>query len=307
MRELAITGAVLVGLAVSSPFLAVLAQPWAPVWFGNTSSPFQFGTPGELVRLPLGSRITDTQRYQLARTVGFDPQDAVIAAAISIAENGSGDPKALSSTRDVGIWQINERWWAMFGGQQALEDPLRNAQAAFHIYTVSGWCAWYTYEQACGPRHRGTYRAYLERARLAVPGAGAPEGPLPADNSALMRAIQPWLGVPYLFGGCTRAGVDCSCFTQLVARDLGYRLPRTAQQQFDATERVSAPVAGDLVFFERTYSAAERITHVGWYVGDGMMISASEPAVGRQSLSSPFWRSRLVGYGRMRQPSPNQA
>lgn len=133
-----------------------------------------------------------------------------------------------------------------------------------------------------------------------VPVSAPPQGPLPADDSALLRAIQPWLGVGYLFGGCSHSGVDCSCFVQLVYRSLGVALPRTAQAQYDATQRVSQPMPGDLVFFEHTYSSPDRVTHVGIVVGDGLMISAAEPAVGRQSLASPFWVAHFAGFGRVR-------
>lgn len=139
------------------------------------------------------------------------------------------------------------------------------------------------------------------------PATIAPHGPLQADTSDLMAAISPWLGTPYLFGGCSRSGIDCSCFTQLTARAIGLSLPRTAQLQYNATERVSTPQPGDLVFFERTYSSPDRITHVGWYVGEGVMISAIEPVLGRQSLSSSFWSSHFAGYGRIRRSVPNQA
>jgi cell wall-associated NlpC family hydrolase len=128
-----------------------------------------------------------------------------------------------------------------------------------------------------------------------------PQGPLAADASPLMRAVQPYLGTPYLFGGCGLRGIDCSCFTQNTARELGYSIPRTAQTQYNAAMKIPAEMAavGDLVFFKNTYQSPDLITHVGWYVGDGMMISAAEPAVGRQSLSTPFWRSHFAGFGRL--------
>lgn len=129
------------------------------------------------------------------------------------------------------------------------------------------------------------------------------QGPLPAerDEARLMAIIHPWIGSPYVFGGNgpPGRGVDCSGFTQQVYRALGVSLPRTAQTQYDVANLTLQPRVGDLVFFQRTYSSPDRITHVGVYVGEGMMISAAEPAVGRQSLTSPFWRSHLAGYGRV--------
>jgi len=130
-----------------------------------------------------------------------------------------------------------------------------------------------------------------------------PEGPLLADVTPLMAAIQPWLRgpTPYVFGGNTLSGVDCSGFVQQVYRVMGRNLPRTAQTQYDATARISDPIPGDLIFFERTYdSRPDRISHVGIYVGDGFMISAIQPAVGRQALNSPFWKSHFVAFGRVR-------
>jgi hypothetical protein len=118
-------------------------------------------------------------------------------------------------------------------------------------------------------------------------------------GSSLSAAINPWIGVPYLFGGSTKKGVDCSGFTQAVFQSLGVSLPRTAQTQYNATTRVSTPAVGDLVFFEHTYATSDRITHVGIYVGDDQMVSAIEPRVGRQSLNGAFFRQHFAGYGRI--------
>jgi len=115
-----------------------------------------------------------------------------------------------------------------------------------------------------------------------------------------MAAIQPYMGVPYLFGGSTRSGIDCSGLTVAVFRQLGVSLPRSAQTQFDATQRINDPVPGDLVFFQGTYQSSDRITHVGIIVAPGIMVSAIEPVVGRQSLASPFWVAHFAGYGRIR-------
>lgn len=128
--------------------------------------------------LPTGlGRVTDVGRYQLAVAVGFIPgEDAILATALSIAENGAGDPAAMSpanwnGTRDLGLWQINSIHWPKYGGPVALTDPLTNARAAFGIAGPNrNWCAWSTYEVRCGVGYTGTYRSFMDRARRAALG-----------------------------------------------------------------------------------------------------------------------------------------
>src|SRR4051794_35688725 len=51
-------------------------------------------------------------------------------------------------------------------------------------------------------------------------------------NARVIELAQTWLGVPYLFGGCSRGGVDCSCLVQNVYAAVGIHLPRIAVDQF---------------------------------------------------------------------------
>ena len=78
---------------------------------------------------------------------------------------------------------------------------------------------------------------------------------------------------------------------------------RTAQQQYDATRRVSRNDLrpGDLVFFERTYPSHERITHVGIYVGNGRMINAptTGDVIREMDVFSGYWGPRFAGGGRV--------
>lgn len=125
-------------------------------------------------------------------------------------------------------------------------------------------------------------------------------GPLPTSGMGLEALIAPWYGSRYVFGGNVIGAVDCSGFTVAVYRQLGVNLPRTAQTQYNVARKVTDPQPGDMVFFFGTYdSRPDFISHVGIYLGDGMMASAVEPTLGRQSLSSPYWRSKFVSFGRV--------
>jgi cell wall-associated NlpC family hydrolase len=96
--------------------------------------------------------------------------------------------------------------------------------------------------------------------------------PVSSGNSSAVAIASRYLGVPYLYGGSSPRGFDCSGLTQYVYGQLGKSLPRTAQQQYNATTRISRSSArpGDLVFF----FSGGGISHVGIYTGGNMMIAA---------------------------------
>jgi len=87
-----------------------------------------------------------------------------------------------------------------------------------------------------------------------------------------------YLGVPYVYGGSTPDGFDCSGFVQYVYRQVGVSLPRTSRAQYGvgqhiAADRVDLLQPGDLVFFG-TNGDPSRVHHVGMYVGGGNYIHA---------------------------------
>lgn len=89
----------------------------------------------------------------------------------------------------------------------------------------------------------------------------------------LLATAEAFLGVPYLWGGTTALGVDCSGYVQQVYRLNGIRLDRDADQQAMEGRPVDEARAGDLLFF-----GDARVTHVGMSTGDGTMFHA--PQVG---------------------------
>jgi cell wall-associated NlpC family hydrolase len=112
---------------------------------------------------------------------------------------------------------------------------------------------------------------------------------------ALTKTALRYLGVPYVWGGESASGVDCSGFVQAVFRRNGIELPRTADAQFETGHRVSESglQPGDLVFFQ-TYS--EGASHVGIYLGSGQFVHASSSSGVRvDSLSESYYSSRFIG------------
>ena len=112
---------------------------------------------------------------------------------------------------------------------------------------------------------------------------------------ALTKTALRYLGVPYVWGGESASGVDCSGFVQAVFRRNGITLPRTADAQFEVGHRVAEGglQPGDLVFFQ-TY--AEGASHVGIYLGSGQFVHASSSnGVRVDSLSESYYSSRFIG------------
>lgn len=88
---------------------------------------------------------TFEQREQLWIEAGGNPAFTAIAAAVSMAENGSGDPNTISGTNDVGLWQINLDAHPQYGADW-LRDPLNNARAAVTISNDgTDWNPWVAY------------------------------------------------------------------------------------------------------------------------------------------------------------------
>ncbi|MDQ0257228.1 peptidoglycan hydrolase-like protein with peptidoglycan-binding domain [Evansella vedderi] len=107
-----------------------------------------------------------------------------------------------------------------------------------------------------------------------------------------------YIGTPYLWGGTTGAGFDCSGFIQYIFRKNGVLLPRTVAQQWNATTTVSKPRVGDIVYFE-TYRTGP--SHNGIYIGNNQFIhSGSSTGVTISSLSNSYWSARYLGAKRIR-------
>ena len=118
-------------------------------------------------------------------------------------------------------------------------------------------------------------------------------------RASVLEFAAEFLGTPYVYGGSTPSGFDCSGFTSYVFKNTVGSIPRVAQAQFDATTRITMEELqpGDLVFFG---SSAGSISHVGIYVGDQTFIHSPHTGdvVKYESLSGSY-ANRFQGGGRV--------
>lgn len=96
--------------------------------------------------------------------------------------------------------------------------------------------------------------------------------PLAPTGSDIIRYARELMGTPYVWGGLSAEGIDCSGLTFIVYRIHGITLPRDADQQFLVGEAVDHLLPGDLVFYGK---ARDHITHVALYAGKGEIVEAS--------------------------------
>ncbi|WP_342600383.1 NlpC/P60 family protein [Psychrobacillus sp. FSL H8-0483] len=121
----------------------------------------------------------------------------------------------------------------------------------------------------------------------------------------LLQDIAPRMqSIPYLYGGNTMAGFDCSGFIYFVHSQAGLGIIRQSSEgYFTQSATVTSPVVGDLAFFENTYK--EGISHMGIYLGNNEFIHAGSKGVEITSLDSSYWKEHFVSFKRFYTVSMN--
>ena len=122
------------------------------------------------------------------------------------------------------------------------------------------------------------------------------------SNLRLLIFMEQWYGVPYHYGGTSRAGIDCSAFSSLLLSSVYSinQLPRMSADQYKATRRISKRdlQEGDLVFFH-TYGKGHRVTHVGVYLYNNRFIHASVAGVQISDMGEGYYLTHYIGAGRV--------
>ncbi|WP_010283936.1 C40 family peptidase [Bacillus timonensis] len=120
--------------------------------------------------------------------------------------------------------------------------------------------------------------------------------PPPVDAGVISIAMN-YIGVPYVWGGTTPNGFDCSGFLQFVYAQKGVTVSRTVSGIWSQGASVSTPSVGDLVFFQ-TYKPGP--SHAGIYLGNNKFIHAdSTDGVSIDDMTINYWQSRYLGAKRL--------
>lgn len=190
-------------------------------------------------------------------------------------------------------------------GNEVKEIQVRLREKGFELQAIDGFF---------GKDTQQAVKAFQEASGVFVDGIVGEETfqklmerDLPANRalafSNVRRIISSALsyqGIPYVFGGNTPRGFDCSGYTKYVFAQVGINLPRMADDQYYAVGRKVSREnlqPGDLVYFT-TYTYG--ISHVGIYLGGGQFISATSSAgIAIRSMNDSYWGPRYMGANRV--------
>ena len=216
-------------------------------------------------------------------------RDAATTASIPLlasadqAVQTSAATQAVAAPADAKVAFDHEAFRPVVSHQASSSSPV---SASRQVAAISRSLARNAYRAKVEAAQRAERSKAAARAALVAPrttsssssssSSSAPKSSGVASSSSASGSVvalaSRYLGVPYVYGGSSPRGFDCSGLTQYVYGLLGVSLPRTASQQYSATTHISRSQArpGDLIFF----FTGGLVTHVGIYIGGNMMIAA---------------------------------
>ena len=223
---------------------------------------------------------------------GYIKQDYV-----STTGSASNNTSASTGTAAVVKCSSTVNFRSAASTSSTVLGELKNGTAITVLSTSNGWSK-VSYAGKTG-YISADYLVTASSGTAISPSNTAASVSISAKRQSVLNYAAQFLGVPYVYGGSTPSGFDCSGFTSYVFKNTVGSIPRVAQAQYDATTRVSRDdlLPGDLVFFG---SSASSISHVGIYVGSNQFIHApSTGDVVKYSSLTGSYATRYQGAGRV--------
>lgn len=221
------------------------------------------------------------QYYKHGKSLGTQPDPSESAPSGEGSENSGSQQTPVSGTAVVNASALYLRAKATTASK-ALDKAYRNET----VTLLAQESDWYQviYDSQEGYMH-GDYLTIVETI---------------SEGQKIVNCAKQYLGTPYVWGGSSPSGFDCSGFVQYVIRQCGYSIGRTVTQQWNYGTKVNKEdlQPGDLVFFVNTYTSG--FSHIGIYVGDGEFIhSSSNGGVKYSDLNSNYYSSHYYGARRL--------
>jgi cell wall-associated NlpC family hydrolase len=221
----------------------------------------------------------------------------------NVAAGGDiGAPRKFATGSVPGPSAVDGTHILAMGGEYMLRQPARMAlEQSFgpnFLNTLNQADSW------LGSGSRGTLASQATQQgvntgpqHLAVPRAFPFPSYQLATGGQIVAEAEKFIGAPYVYGGTSPSGWDCSGFVQYVLEHLGWHnVPRTSEAQYSWTSHTSNPSIGGLVFAQFPGDNASP-GHVGFYVGNGNVLSARDPQWGTGIDKLASWGGHIVGYG----------
>lgn len=216
-----------------------------------------------------------------------------------VATTGSASNNTSASTGTAAVVKCSStvNFRSAASTSSTILGELKNGTAVTVLSTSNGWSK-VSYAGKAG-YISADYLVTASSGTAISPSNTAASVSISAKRQSVLNYAAQFLGVPYVYGGSTPSGFDCSGFTSYVFKNTVGSIPRVAQAQYDATTRVSRDdlLPGDLVFFG---SSTSSISHVGIYVGSNQFIHApSTGDVVKYSSLTGSYATRYQGAGRV--------